>query len=219
MFLVCVGHYGNASVPKYVAQWAGVCVGMVINATYHYLIAFLALHNEAVMMPPKEEKKRAKQYVEEVTCLDSRVAEWVPTCQRNKVHLISEAWAIWQGMVRQKQKLFYQLPGMYLILSIRCANLQYTFQIISLPQSLLIIDYSLGHTGSMHDAWAFRSIRTFKNHDKIFGPREWMWADSTYPPETWSIAPFKKPINGQLTTDQRTYNYWVSKVSCTLHTT
>ena len=44
-----------------------------------------------------------------------------------------------------------------------------------------------------------------------------MWADSAYPPETWSVSPFKKPINGQLTADQRTYNYWVSKASSTLH--
>ena len=65
----------------------------------------------------------------------------------------------------------------------------------------------------MHDVWAFRSTRTFKNHDKIFGPGEWIWADSTYPPETWSVLPFKKPVNGQLTSDQRTFNYWVSKVS------
>jgi hypothetical protein len=42
-----------------------------------------------------------------------------------------------------------------------------------------------------------------------------MWADSAYTPETWSVAPFKKPVNGQLTADQRTYNYWVSKVSYT----
>ena len=41
-----------------------------------------------------------------------------------------------------------------------------------------------------------------------------MWADSAYTPEMWSIVPFKKPANGQLTADQRTYNYWVSKVSC-----
>jgi hypothetical protein len=39
-----------------------------------------------------------------------------------------------------------------------------------------------------------------------------MWADSAYTPETWSVAPFKKPVNGQLTADQRTYNYWVSKI-------
>jgi hypothetical protein len=95
--------------------------------------------------------------------------------------------------------------------------LTYTLQIISQPQNLLIVDYSLGHTGSVHDAWAFRSTRTFKNHNRIFGPGEWMWADSAYPPETWSVAPFKKPVNGQLTADQRTYNYWVSKASCTPH--
>src|SRR5882757_6160284 len=85
-------------------------------------------------------------------------------------------------------------------------------QIVSLPHSLIIADYSLGHTGSVHDAWAFRSTRTFKNHDQIFAPGEWMWADSAYPPETWSVSPFKKPVNGQLSADQRTYNYWVSKV-------
>ena len=39
-----------------------------------------------------------------------------------------------------------------------------------------------------------------------------MWVDPAYTPETWSVAPFKKPINRQLTADQRMYNYWVSKV-------
>jgi hypothetical protein len=41
---------------------------MVINATYRCLVAFLALHDEAVMMPPEEEKEQAKEYVEGVTC-------------------------------------------------------------------------------------------------------------------------------------------------------
>jgi hypothetical protein len=68
IFLVRVGHYGNVSTPEDVAQWAGVCVGSVINATYRCLVAFLALHDEAVMMPPEEEKKHAKEYVEQVTC-------------------------------------------------------------------------------------------------------------------------------------------------------
>ena len=99
----------------------------------------------------------------------------------------------------------------------RCVVTDFALQIISLPQSLLIVDYSLGHTGSVHDAWAFRSTRTFKDHDKIFGPGEWMWADSAYTPETWSVAPFKKPVNGQLMADQKTYNYWVSKVSYMPH--
>ena len=57
VFLVHVGHYGNASAPEYVAQWAGVSVGSVINSMYRCLVAFLALHDEVVMMPPDEEKE------------------------------------------------------------------------------------------------------------------------------------------------------------------
>jgi hypothetical protein len=68
ILLVRLGHYGNASSPEYVAQWAGVSAGTVINATHRCLIAFLAMHDQVVMMPPEEEKERAKEYVESVTC-------------------------------------------------------------------------------------------------------------------------------------------------------
>jgi hypothetical protein len=209
IFLYRVGHYGNSSSPEYVAQWAGVSVGTVINATYRCLVAFLALHDEAIMMPPEEERERAKEYVAATTCPEWRggflLADGTKFALFQKPGLHGEAWF-------DKNKNY----------SIDCQVcdskrshwiLTYTLQIISLPQNLLIVDYSLGHTGSVHDAWAFRSTRTFKDHDKIFGPGEWLWADSAYPPETWSVAPFKKPANGQLTADQRTYNYWVSKVS------
>jgi hypothetical protein len=72
IFLVRVGHYGNASSPEDVAQWAGVCVGTAINATYRCLVAFLALHDDVIMMPPPEEKERAKEYVESATCPEWR---------------------------------------------------------------------------------------------------------------------------------------------------
>ena len=139
--------------------------------------------------------------------------------ERSSSYFRSLGYMARRGLTKTKTILLTARYVEYLILSIRRADLQYTSQIINLPQSLLIVDYLLGHTGSVHDTWAFQSTRTFKNHNKIFGPGKWMWADSAYPPETWSIAPFKKPINGQLTADQRTYNYWVSKVSCTLCTT
>ena len=45
----------------------------------------------------------------------------------------------------------------------------------------MIADYSVGHTGSVHASWAFQSTRTFKEHARIFGTDEWMWADSAYP--------------------------------------
>lgn len=80
----------------------------------------------------------------------------------------------------------------------------------------MIADYAVGHTGSVHDSWAFRSTRVFKEHEKVFSPGEWMWADTAYPAETWCVAPFKKPVHGELDPDQRTYNYHVSKVSAKL---
>ena len=76
----------------------------------------------------------------------------------------------------------------------------------------MIVDYSVGHTGSVHDSWAFRSTRTFKDHNRIFGPSEWLWADSAYPSETWSVSPFKKPNKCELSPDQKTFNYHLSKV-------
>jgi len=40
--------------------------------TYHCLAAFLALHDNAVMIPPEDEKERVKEYVEMATCLEWR---------------------------------------------------------------------------------------------------------------------------------------------------
>jgi hypothetical protein len=96
VFLVRVGHYGNASSPEYVAQWAGVSVGTVINATYRCLVAFLALHDEVVMIPPEEEKERAKEYVEAATCPEWRngvlLADGTKFALFQKPGLHGEAW-------------------------------------------------------------------------------------------------------------------------------
>jgi hypothetical protein len=76
----------------------------------------------------------------------------------------------------------------------------------------MIVDYGLGHTGSVHDSLAFQSTRTFKEHETVFAPGEWLWADSAYAVDSWCIAPFKRPARGELTPDQRTFNYYLSKV-------
>ena len=85
-------------------------------------------------------------------------------------------------------------------------------QLVTLLDSLIVVDYTLGHTGSVHDSLAFRSTRIFKEHEQILAPGKWIWADSAYPAETWCVAPFRKPIGGELSADQRTYNYHVSRV-------
>jgi hypothetical protein len=78
-----------------------------------------------------------------------------------------------------------------------------------MPHNLLIVDYSLGHPGSVYDAWAFQSTRVYQEHATLLQDGHWIWADSAYPLEPWCIPSFKKP----LTNDQKTFNYHLSKVS------
>ena len=81
-----------------------------------------------------------------------------------------------------------------------------------LPNSLMIVDYAIGHTGSVHDSWAFRSTCLFQQHEQILLPGEWAWVDLAYPAEFWCVPLFKKPVGSKLTLNQKTYNYHLSKV-------
>ncbi|KAF9220564.1 hypothetical protein BS17DRAFT_681967, partial [Gyrodon lividus] len=51
IFLNHAGHYGNAISPEYVAQWAGVSVGSVINCTNHVMVAILDQHDTFMQFP------------------------------------------------------------------------------------------------------------------------------------------------------------------------
>ena len=82
-----------------------------------------------------------------------------------------------------------------------------------LPNSLTIVDYAVGHTGSVYDAQAFHATYIFKKHKRILAPGKWIWADSVYPSKTWCVTPFWKPTGGELSHNQWTYNYHVLKVS------
>lgn len=51
IFLVQVGHCGNASSPENISQWAGVSVGSVINCTNHVMAALLVEHDNFISFP------------------------------------------------------------------------------------------------------------------------------------------------------------------------
>ncbi|KAG2054139.1 hypothetical protein BDR06DRAFT_1051076, partial [Suillus hirtellus] len=51
IFLNRVGHYGNASSPEDISQWAGVSVGSVINCTNRVMVALLAEHDNFISFP------------------------------------------------------------------------------------------------------------------------------------------------------------------------
>ncbi|KAF9223944.1 hypothetical protein BS17DRAFT_704638, partial [Gyrodon lividus] len=59
---------------------------------------------------------------------------------------------------------------------------------------------------------AFQLTWTSRDHEELLGEGHWIWADSAYSPETWCIVPFKKQKNGCLTQDQKTFNYFLSKI-------
>lgn len=81
-----------------------------------------------------------------------------------------------------------------------------------MPHNLLIGNYSVGHVGSTHDAYTFQSTWLYREHADLLDDDNWVWADSAYPVEMWCIPPFKKPRNGVLTCNQRTFNYHLSHV-------
>lgn len=85
-------------------------------------------------------------------------------------------------------------------------------QIVNLIHNLRIVDYGLGHTGSVHDSYAFESTRIHQEHDQLLEPNEWIWADSAYPCNTWCVPPFKKLPGRQLTPQQKKFNYHLARV-------
>lgn len=88
----------------------------------------------------------------------------------------------------------------------------FSYKCVVLVHNLLIVDYVTGHTGSTHDARAFRDTLVYRKHDQLLRPGEFIWADSAYPAAPWLVTPFKKPANGQLSSQQRHFNYHLSSV-------
>ena len=47
--------------------------------------------------------------------------------------------------------------------------------------NLLVVGYSLGHPGSVHDAYVFQGIDIIKDLKGTIPENHWMWADDAYP--------------------------------------
>ncbi|KIK14408.1 hypothetical protein PISMIDRAFT_117064 [Pisolithus microcarpus 441] len=81
-----------------------------------------------------------------------------------------------------------------------------------MPHNLQIVDYGLGHPGSVHDAYAFQATKVACESNMAIPEGHWMWADSAYPLEPWCISPFKRLRGGNLSRNQSIYNRYLSKV-------
>ncbi|KAF9222735.1 hypothetical protein BS17DRAFT_669049, partial [Gyrodon lividus] len=59
---------------------------------------------------------------------------------------------------------------------------------------------------------AFQHTWCAQSPDHFFGNNEWLWADSAYACHKWCVVPFKKPTEGSLNQDQKTFNYHLSTI-------
>ncbi|KIK22256.1 hypothetical protein PISMIDRAFT_102728 [Pisolithus microcarpus 441] len=74
--------------------------------------------------------------------------------------------------------------------------------------NLQIVNYGLGHLGSIHDTYAFQATQLACKHKLVLPAEHWVWANSAYPLEPWCLSPFKRPRGGSLFI----YNWYLSKV-------
>lgn len=161
IFLNRLGHYGNASSVEDIADWAGVSSGSVINCTKRCMTAIIKHHDLAMSEPSDREKHLSKEWSERKT-----IPEW-----RN-------GWLAVDGTTFP----LFQKPGLHGEAWFDKSS-QYSMngQFVMLLHNLRFIDYSLGHTGSAHDSYAFQSTRISSNHQTLIPAGDWMWADSAYP--------------------------------------
>ncbi|KAI0345448.1 hypothetical protein BDW22DRAFT_1325369, partial [Trametopsis cervina] len=186
------GIYGNGASPDFIAEWAGCSVGQVDNSCKRVMVALLHLHDDAIRPPTEEEKEQAKRYAEAHTCHAWR--NGYISVDGTKVPL-----AFRPG--RHGQAFFD-----------KDRNYSFSVQLAVLLHNLLIVDYTIGHVGSVHDSTQFQDSRLSKAREEYLNDNEWIWADSAYPLAFWCATPFRAPPGGELTLEQKRYNYWVSRL-------
>ncbi|KAF8577493.1 hypothetical protein K439DRAFT_1282785, partial [Ramaria rubella] len=73
-------------------------------------------------------------------------------------------------------------------------------------ENLRIIDYVLGHCGSVHDSTAFQDSCVYHKHCHFFRNGEWIWADSAYPVQPLCVSPYKRLAAD--CRENKTFNFW-----------
>ncbi|KAG2054279.1 hypothetical protein BDR06DRAFT_846914, partial [Suillus hirtellus] len=161
------------------------------------MIAILRHHNDKIHFDPldhedQEERKRSQQWVKEKMCWEWRGG--FLCVDGTPFNLFQKPG--WHGEGFFDKNLNYSLAA----------------QVVILPHNLCIIDYVIGIPGSLHNSNVFRCMRIAWTPEDFFSGGQWLWADSVYAVRTWCVMPFKWPLGGNLTRDQKTFNYHLSKV-------
>ncbi|KAG2068202.1 hypothetical protein BDR04DRAFT_1209520 [Suillus decipiens] len=180
-----------------IADWVGVSIGTVYNCHCCVMVAILHHHDDVIHFDlldynDQNERERAKDWVEEHTCLEWR----------------GGFLSVGSTLFNLFQKPGWHGEGFY----DRKSNYSLSAQVVIMPHNLHIIDYVIGVPGSVHDSNAFAKARIACHPQTFLGGNRWIWADSAYGARPWCVVPFKQLAAGGLTGHQKTFNYHLSKV-------
>ena len=111
-------HLGNGASLGRVAYWAGCSKGTVINSTRRVLTALLhpLFVQEVLKAPTSEEKEETKKWVEKQLCTAWRDG-WLMV-DGTLVQLYKKAPLVRQKLLRPKERVLAERPGMFGLLSV-----------------------------------------------------------------------------------------------------
>lgn len=214
IFLNRAGHYGNAISTEDVAQWAGISVGSVVNCTNRVMAALLDQHDEFVFMPSEGslDAELARMFVEAKSCTAWRGG--IFAVDGSTFNLFEKPSLYGETFYDRKSRysLNCQVRKIRTCVASWSLKHQGAVQIVVMPHNLLIVDYGLGHPGSVHDAYAFQGTEMARNPEALIPEGHWIWADSAYPTRPWCVVPFKTTRTSALSRQQKVYNRYLSKV-------
>ncbi|KAG9076183.1 hypothetical protein FS749_012072 [Ceratobasidium sp. UAMH 11750] len=171
-----LGRYGNGASFDDVAFLAGIGHGTVALFTRRIIKALLDIHGIYVRLLTDEERIQEREWVlERMGC-----PEFAPGIYQYDGFTVP----LWQkpGL---NGDAYYSRHGCY----------EMNVQVGCIGSHLRITDYSVGSTGSAHDALAFRTTAAYRYPHLIFKNDEFAWADSAYTASYRIIPIHKAPAN------------------------
>ncbi|KAK4694910.1 nuclease HARBI1, partial [Phenoliferia sp. Uapishka_3] len=164
--------YGNGGSVFKTAQWAGISSGAVVAYSRLVVDALCRRTKDFVTYPTPEERLRAAQY------------QWI------KVPV--DGWQYGIIMIDGTTVNFDSRPGFdgnsYFD---RKFEYSMNLQVVNLPETLRIVDFNVGYTGSANDQSVFKTMPLAKNPEKFLNPKEFILTDSAYSVTKYTLGPYK----------------------------
>ena len=188
-----MGRFGNAASLEDIAREAGCSEGTVELYTERCFTAILSLHDTFVRPLTEEEKEREKEWIDEHVGFKGLWREgWV---MYDGTIVVLYARPGFDGDAYYTRKCNYGLNLQVFISHSLPAFIYELYQVGNVPSNLRVVDYSLGFTGSIHDATAFEHTAAALHPNWMFKGSEFAWMDSAYPLSKHTIPVHKKPAS------------------------